>query len=143
MVGDANDASDICQITFVKAYERISDYDSRYKLFSWIYRIAINESINHLKRHARRSPLPGDEMAPDRAPDAVCHGHELGALIQDALMQLPHRQRALIILCHFRGCTYLEMAGILKVPESTVRSGLYAARQKLQELLQAAGARPW
>lgn len=142
MVGNEDDASNICQITFVKAYEKISDYDSRYKFFSWIYRIAVNESINHIKRHARRSPLQGDEPAPDHAPDAVCHGHELGVLIQDALMRLPHRQRALVILRHFRGCTYREMAGILDVPESTVKSGLYAARQKLQELLQAAGAWP-
>ena len=143
MVGDANDASDICQITFIKAYERLSDYDPRYKFFSWIYRIAVNESLNHIKRHARLAPLQGDELASDHAPDEVCHSHELGALIQDALMQLPHRQRAIVILRHFRGCTYREMAGVLEIPESTVKSDLYTARQKLQKLLEAAGARTW
>lgn len=142
MVGNEDDASDICQITFVKAYEKIRDYDSRYKFFSWIYRIAVNESINHIKRHARCSPLQGNEPATDHTPDAICHGHELGVLIENALMRLPARQRALVILRHLRGCTYREMASILDVPESTVRSDLYTARQKLQDLLQAAGAWP-
>lgn len=142
MVGNEDDASDICQITFVKVYEKISNYDSRYKFFSWIYRIAINESINHIKRNARSSPLQGDEPTSAHAPDAICHGHELGVLMKDALMRLPHRRRALVILRHFRGCTYREMAGILDLPESTVRSELYTARQNLQALLQAAGAWP-
>jgi len=140
MVGNEDDASDICQITFVRAYERISDYDSRYKFFSWIYRIAVNEAINHIKRQSRRTSLQDDASSSDQTPDAICHGHELGVLIQDALMQLPPRKRAVVILRHLRGCTYREMAGILDVPEATVKSDLYAARQTLQELFQAAGA---
>jgi RNA polymerase sigma-70 factor (ECF subfamily) len=143
MVGDQDDASDICQTTFIKAFQSIHDYDPRYKFFSWIYRIAVNESINHVKRNARRAPLPEDEPAAGRSPDEDAHGHELGAIIQKALMRLTERQRALVILRHFRGCTYRQMAHILEIPDSTVKSDLYTARQRLQEVLTAAGARPW
>ncbi len=143
MVGDRDDARDICQITFLKAYQRIGDYDPRYRFFSWVYRIAVNESLNHIKRHGRRSSAVPDEPSRAPSPEAACHGQEVGRLIQEALMQLPDRQRAGIILRHFRDCTYRDIAAILDVPVSTVKSDLYLARQRLQERLQVAGALKW
>lgn len=143
MVGDRDDARDICQITFIKACQRIGDYDPRYRFFSWVYRIAVNESFNHIKRHGRRSLTVPEKASPAPSPEAVYHGRELGRLIQDALMRLPERQRATVTLRHFRDCSYRDIANILDVPVSTVKSDLYLARQQLQQRLQAAGALKW
>ena len=143
MVGDRDDAHDISQITFIKAYERISDYNPSYRFFSWIYRIAVNESLNHIKRQARRVPLQSERPTSEPSPESACHGHELGQLIQESLMQLPARQRATMILRHFRDCTYSDIATILNTPVSTVKSDLYLARQRLQKRLQAAGRLKW
>lgn len=135
MVGDYEDARDIAQTSFVKAYEKLRSYDSRYRFFSWIYRIAINECLNLL---SRRRPLqaldPG--LPSGDSPEGEAAARELRVRIQGALGQLPPEQRLVLVLRHFREMSYGEISEVLLVPEKTVRSRLYTARQRLGEILR-------
>ena len=138
VLGNGDDAADVTQTTFLKVAERLDDYDAQYKFFSWIYRIAINESLNALRRDARDEPLEdGDELAGDAPdPERRAYESELAGRVQHALNAMRHEHRVVIALRHFSDCSYGEIAWILGVQEKTVKSRLFEARQKLRELLK-------
>ncbi|MDX1461293.1 MAG: sigma-70 family RNA polymerase sigma factor, partial [Xanthomonadales bacterium] len=71
MLGNPDEASDVTQTTFLKAFENLDRFNPNYKLFSWIYRIAINESINVLNRRGRTEPLADEVAAQSRTPAEV------------------------------------------------------------------------
>ena len=133
------DASDVAQTVFLRIAERLDEYDERYKFFSWVYRIAVNESLNVLRRHGREEPLdeeidypgPADDDPEKRARDA-----QLSARIKSALMRMSVNDRTVLTLRHFSECNYEEIAEILELDEKTVKSRLYEARQRLRELLK-------
>lgn len=142
MVRDRDDATDLTQTAFLKAHRELARFDERHKFFSWIYRIAINEALNHLKRNRRQEPLDGDWASEDRDPEKTLAGAEISRLVQDALMHISADSRAVLILRHFHDCSYEEMATVLGIPEKTVKSRLFSARQRLRELLEAKGLVP-
>ena len=142
MVRDRDDATDLTQTAFLKAHRELARFDERHKFFSWIYRIAINEALNHLKRNRRQEPLDGDWASDDRDPEKTFAGAEVSRLVQDALMHISADSRAVLILRHFHDCSYEEMATVLGIPEKTVKSRLFSARQRLRELLEAKGLVP-
>jgi RNA polymerase sigma-70 factor, ECF subfamily len=141
MLHQADDARDIVQIVFLKAFEKLHQFDYEHRFYSWIYRIAINESIDILNGRARLAPLGDHEECADEVggPDEACRSAQLGAGIQVAMMQLAPDYRAVLVLRHFVDCSYQEMAEILGVPVKTVKSRLFTARQLLRERLTADG----
>ena len=139
VLGNGDDAADVTQNTFLKVAEKLDDYDAQYKFFSWIYRIAINESLNALRRDSREEPLEDcDELPSSAALDPESHAYDaqLAGRIQHALNALRYEHRIVITLRHFSDCSYGEIAGILELQEKTVKSRLFEARQKLRELLK-------
>jgi RNA polymerase sigma-70 factor (ECF subfamily) len=142
MVRDRDDATDLTQTAFLKAHRELARFDERHKFFSWLYRIAINEALNHLKRSRRQEPLDGDWASEDRDPERTLVGVETSRLVQDALMRISPDSRAVLILRHFHDCSYEEMALVLGIPEKTVKSRLFSARHRLRELLEAKGLVP-
>lgn len=139
ILGNPDDAADATQAVFLKAFERLGQYNPRYKFFSWIYRIAINESINQLKRTKNQQPLDDTEVAATQSPEASFEAGDLGREIQAELMTLKEDYRTVIVLRHFSECSYQQMSDILQIPEKTVKSRLYSARQLMKESLQARG----
>ena len=135
----AEDASDISQIVFLKIAERLDEYDPKYKFFSWIYRITVNESLNLLRRNGREDALddevelPGAESA---NPEWKVGEAEVSKRIQVALMSMATNDRMVLILRHFSECSYQEIAQILDLDEKTVKSRLFEARHRLAELLK-------
>ncbi len=142
MVRQREEAADLTQTAFVKAYEQLRHFDPAHKFFSWLYRIAINEAINHLKRRGKLEPLEGDWTSAGRSPEEALVGADLSRHVQEALMRVSSDHRAVLVLRHFEGCSYDEIAQILGVPEKTVKSRLFSARQQLKDLLEAEGIRP-
>lgn len=139
VLGNAEDASDISQIVFLRISERLDEYDPQFKFFSWIYRIAINESINLLRRNRREEPLDDAiELAgPESAsPEWQYSNGQLSDRIQQALMSMKVDDRVVLTLRHFSGCSYREIGDILDIEEKTVKSRLFEARQRLGELLK-------
>jgi RNA polymerase sigma-70 factor (ECF subfamily) len=140
MVGDYEDARDITQNAFVKAYEKLATYDPRFRFFSWIYRIMVNESLNSLERRKPHQPLD-PALASTEDPLEKAQAEEQSRKVQDALMELPVDQREALILRHFAELSYAEMALALGITEKTVKSRLYEARQRLGEVLARRSAR--
>lgn len=139
VLGNAEDASDIAQVVFLRVAERLDDYDSQYRFFSWIYRIAINESLNLLRRGGREERLVDEADLPDAesaGPEWQAHASELSRRVQKALMSMKADDRAVLTLRHFSECSYREIGDILDLQEKTVKSRLFEARQRLRELLK-------
>ncbi|HJR14028.1 MAG TPA: sigma-70 family RNA polymerase sigma factor [Rhodanobacteraceae bacterium] len=144
MLGNIAEAADATQDVFLKVFENIAGYDPKYRLFSWIYRIAVNESIDRLKhrRHAEVVAIDVEDFplaSTERGPEQMAGDAQMHDLIQTALMELQYDHRAVIVLRHFAECSYAQMAEILHIPEKTVKSRLYSARQELHGKLFAHG----
>jgi RNA polymerase sigma-70 factor (ECF subfamily) len=131
MTNDREDARDITQTVFVKAYQNLRSFDSRHRFFSWIYRIGVNESLNargKARRHEELDPdliLEGDKGGADERAETLLRSEA----IEDSLMMLSIDYRTVIILRHFLELNQAEMAQILELPEKTVKSRLHSARQ--------------
>jgi len=139
MLRNPDDARDVTQTVFLRAYEHLADYDPSYRFYSWIYRIALNESINQLKGRKRLAPVPEDEPSDGPGPEQLVDAELSGRTIQAALMTLTDDYRAVIVLRHFLDCSYEDMAEVLQLPEKTVKSRLFSARQRLKDALQQHG----
>jgi RNA polymerase sigma-70 factor, ECF subfamily len=132
------DASDITQIVFLKVAERLAEYDPNYKFFSWIYRIAVNESLNLMRRNGREEALDSEVELPgaDNAnPELRVGEAEVSRRIQVALLSLGTNDRMVLTLRHFSECSYQEIGQILDLDEKTVKSRLFEARRRLRDML--------
>jgi len=139
MLHSPEDARDVTQTVFLKVYENLDRYDPQYKFFSWIYRIALNESINWLKKSNRLEPLDRDTADSAGGPEQQAISEQLSQEIQGALMAINVDYRSIVILKHFLGCSYVEIGEILEIPEKKVKSRLYTARQLLKDRLTTDG----
>ena len=141
MIRNYHEAQDIAQTVFIKAYEKLGEYDARHKFFSWIYRMAMNESLNFVKRSRRFEGLDLEQEYPAReqTPEENYEENEISRNVQNALMFLKADYRALIILKHFEGLSYHELAYIFDLPEKTVKSRLFSARQILKTVMLKQG----
>jgi len=141
MTKDFQQAQDLTQTVFIKAYEHLDTFDARHKFFSWIYRMAVNESLNFLKRSRRFEAF--DESAEYAAggekPAEDYEESEMSRNIQNALMDLQIDHRAVIVLKHFENLSYDEIGYILDIPEKTVKSRLFTARQMLKDVMLKKG----
>lgn len=139
MVGCREDAQDITQGVFVRAYQKLDTFDRRNRLFSWLYRIAINECLNH--RRSRRPEEPISERAPDPRdpPDVGTERTEIAERVQAALVQIPEIYREVIVLRHFLNLSHEEMGEVLEIPAKTVKSRLHTARGLLGAILSKQG----
>ena len=139
ILGNPEDAADATQAAFLKAFEHLKSYDPKYKFFSWIYRIVVNESINQLKRNRRQQPLDEFVAATGPGPGREAESVDLSRKVQEGLMALATDYRSVLVLRHFSDCSYREISEILEIPEKTVKSRLYSARQLMKERLVAHG----
>ena len=132
MLNSREDASDVTQTVFLKVYENFDSFDPSRRFFSWVYRITLNESINWLSKQKRLEPLQHETAADSKSPEQEVDSAQLSAAVQAALMTIKADYRSVVILKHFLGCSYMEISDVLEVPEKTVRSRLYSARQLLK-----------
>jgi len=138
-LGNPDDAADVTQAVFLKAFEHLDQYDPKFKFFSWIYRIAINESINYIKRNRKQEPLDEHIASNSDSPEELAQSENVSDGIQKALMELQEHYRVVVVLRHFSDCSYQQMSEILHIPEKTVKSRLYSARQLMKDILSEQG----
>ena len=142
MVNDYEDARDISQTVFLKAYEKLASYDSSYSFHSWVYRIAINESLNFCRKSHRAEstdPLDSESFTDPSTPEDAARRSELGRSLRQALMSIRPEYRAVIVLKHYMGWSYRDIGESLSIDEKTVKSRLYTARQQLKEIMLERG----
>ena len=138
-LGNPEDAADITQGVFLKAFEHLDQYDPKFKFFSWIYRIAINESINQVKRNRKQDPLQDNIVSGVPNPEELAQSGDVSRGVQKCLMKLQENYRVVVVLRHFSDCSYQQISEILHIPEKTVKSRLYSARQIMKGLLSEQG----
>ncbi len=136
MLGNVQDAEDVTQTVFCNAFVSMSSYDSKYRFFSWLYRMTINESLNQVKRRKRTITLDDDADIPARE-GAADHTGEAEDRVRTALMHLRPDDRAVVVLRHFVSLSYERIAEVLEVPVRTVKSRLFTARERLRLALLA------
>lgn len=139
MVNDLEDAKDLTQIVFIKAYEGLATFERGRKFFSWIYRIMVNESLNLIARRRPSEPLDEEMETLEHRPDRIAESNEVTGIIQEALTELSPDYRQVIVLRHFAQLSHQEMSELLEVPEKTVKSRLFTARRILGEILTKRG----
>lgn len=139
MLGNRDEAADVTQTTFLKAFEHLDRFNPKFKLFSWIYRIAVNESINQINRRNRLEPLGESQVSSVRGPDEMVESRRICKEVQTVLLELHEDHRAVIVLRHFVECSYRQIGEILQIPEKTVKSRLFTARQQMKIRLQEKG----
>jgi len=134
-LGREEDARDVCQETFLRAYRALKGFRGQAKFSSWLYRIALNLCRDWMRRQ-RRTPvvqLPEDidvmELAAEREPtesiENVIARNDLTRLVEKAMAKLPEEQRTAIILKEYHGMTFQEIADLSGCPLSTVKTRLY------------------
>ena len=136
---DYEDAKDVTQNVFLKAFQNLEHFNAKHRFFSWIYRIALNESINLSKSRRRFDGAEDTRIEVRNTPENLLSRKELGEVVQAALMSLEFEYRVLIVLRHFNHRSYQEMGEILELPEKTVKSRLFTARTLLREILSGKG----
>jgi RNA polymerase sigma-70 factor (ECF subfamily) len=135
MLNNRDDARDVTQTVFLKVFENFAQFDPSRRFFSWIYRITLNESINWLGKENRLEPLLHETADEGKGPDEEVESARVSAGVQAALMTIDTDYRTVVILKHFLGCSYVEISEVLEIPETTVKSRLYTARQQLKDAL--------
>src|SRR3990172_3396999 len=139
ILGNIDDAADVSQTVFMKAFERLDQYNPEYKFFSWIYRIAVNESINLHNRNKNLQSLEDEDIAGASNPEEDVDANKLSRIIQAGLMELQDDYRVVVVLRHFSDMSYRDISVVLHIPEKTVKSRLYSARQLIKAQLADQG----
>lgn len=131
IVGSPDDAQDVSQEAFLKAYQSLARLDDPARFGPWLYRIAHNEAISLIRR---RRPAEDVDMAAMAAPRSLA-GVELSLAVETALGRLTPEQREAVLLKVYEGFKFDEIAGILGCPASTVKSRVYTGLEQLKLML--------
>jgi RNA polymerase sigma-70 factor (ECF subfamily) len=150
MVRNREDARDLTQDAFVKAYQKLDSFRLEASFYTWMYRIASNVSIDFIRKAKRRGTTEFDEsIAVKESDGAIADSHhvdspskelerkQLYGNIMSALQKLPEDQRQAVLLRELEGFSYKEISDIMGIPEGTVMSRLFYARKRLQQLLSS------
>ncbi|HEX9191323.1 MAG TPA: sigma-70 family RNA polymerase sigma factor [Candidatus Deferrimicrobiaceae bacterium] len=148
IVGDGDDAMDVVQESFVKAYYNLKEFRFGANFYTWFYRLLVNQAIDRWRKSARSSEVrfdeswlsedasPPDSFSYPRTPEELASNRELGEALQRAIAALPEYHRAVILLREVEGMPYEEIASALSCSVGTVMSRLHYARAKLKEALK-------
>jgi len=143
VVHNEDDAMDIVQESFIKVYRKLHSFQGTSKLYTWLYRIVMNHSIDYIRRRPSAVFVPVDEMLHEPAskdvsmrPDLNLLNKELNKKIFDAVDKLPEKQKKTVLLREVEDLSYNEIAEIMNCSVGTVMSRLYYAREKLRDILE-------
>ena len=137
VLGDPDEADDAAQDGFLSALVKLGQYDARRPFGPWLMRIVANAATDRRRRRQVRrvEPLDPGLVGGGPRPDAEAVRSELGERLRAALAELPPRRRTAVVLFDVEGYSHAEIAGMLGIPEGTVRSEVFHARRRLRALL--------
>lgn len=136
-----DDADDVLQNTFIKVHRSIDKFKGDSKLFSWMYRIATNESITHINKKAKRLQITNEEHQTNAinnlTADVYFEGDAIQLKLQKAIATLPQKQQLVFNMKYFEDLKYREMSDILETSEGALKASYHIAVKKLERLLRA------
>lgn len=140
MVKDHDDADDVLQNTFIKVFNNIENFKGESRLFSWMYRIATNEAINHLNQKAKNLKLSSEELhdhiVGNLESDVYFEGDEIQLKLQRAIAILPEKQQLVFNMKYFEELKYKEISDILGTSEGALKASYHIAVKKIEEFLK-------
>lgn len=150
MTGNQQDAEDLVQETFLRAYKQLGKFDNRSAFATWLYRICANCSLDLIRsRKSRREQQPnigeddslnwlGRIATPAPSPERLTQSGQIADLLEPAMSQLTESERIAFVLRHFEGCDIEEIAHALGVQNNAAKHSVFRAVQKLRRALEPA-----
>jgi RNA polymerase sigma-70 factor (ECF subfamily) len=135
ILNNREDAFDVTQTAFLKAYQHLGQYDVAQSFSPWLCRIAVNEALDRIRTQHATQVLNDTIVDSHAGPADLAIREQDEVALQHALMQLQADYRTLIVLKHLQGYSYEEIAQVLECPVKTVKSRLFTARQALRAIL--------
>tara|TARA_Y100000766_G_scaffold10962_1_gene7976 strand:+ start:593 stop:1144 length:552 start_codon:yes stop_codon:yes gene_type:complete len=140
MVIEHEVADDVAQETFVKVWKNIESFKGDSKLYTWIYRIATNEALNHLRKKKRRFFLPiGDvehELRSSLDADVYYTGDDIQLKLQKALLKLPEKQRLVFNMKYFEEMKFKDIAEVMEVSVGSLKAQYHHAVKKIEKFIK-------
>jgi RNA polymerase sigma factor (sigma-70 family) len=145
IINDADDADDISQEVFVRAYKALDNFRADAQLFTWLYRIAMNVSMNHVRSMKVRSASDIDDLyvqpvSPDAGPDEQLERHEFKAIVEEAIAKLPLKQRMVFQMRYFEEMPYEEIAKVMHRTVGGLKANYFHAVRKVTAYVRNAHA---
>lgn len=142
VLGSSDDAADIVQDAFVQAYVKLESFRGGSQFYTWLYRIAFNLAMSHMRRGHKKASLDALKTLAGSEPvdgQPTAEGglieQERAELVHASLAELSLEHRQILVLREIDGCSYEDIAEILELPVGTVRSRLFRARLEMRDLL--------
>lgn len=141
IVGNHDDADDVAQEAFVKAYLALGDFRGDSSFFTWIYRIAVNLSLNTVRKqqvmnYLRQSPVISSVLPAADNPHAELEFKETHSRLEQAVATLPEKQKAVFVMRYFEEMSYDEISDVLNTSVGGLKANYFHALRKVQEYLK-------
>lgn len=140
IVMDHDDADDVLQNTFIKVWRSIDKFREESTIYTWLYRIATNESITFINSNKRRSLVPMNETSEflmnNLTSDPYFEGNEIQLRLQEAILKLPEKQRIVFNMKYYEEMKYEEMSQVLDTSVGALKASFHHAAKKIEEYLK-------
>ena len=134
-----DDADDVLQNTFIKVFRNIEKFKGESQLYSWLYRIATNESITHLNKNAKRANISSEEhhskLINNLSADVYFEGDAIQLKLQKAIASLPQKQQLVFNMKYFDDMKYKDMSEVLETSEGALKASYHIAVKKIESYL--------
>jgi RNA polymerase sigma factor (sigma-70 family) len=141
IVLDHDDTDDVLQNTFIKVYKNIDGFKGDSKLYSWMYRIATNESLTFLKQKSKKMGISNEELktslVENLQSDVYFEGDEIQLKLQKALAALPDKQKLVFTMKYFQEMKYEEISEVLETSVGALKASYHLAVKKIETYLKA------
>lgn len=141
MVVNHEDANDVCQNMFVKIWKNLAKFRADSKLYTWLYRIATNESLTFINKRKKRdsAPLATEEydLAAQLKADPYFDGDDIQVKLQSAIDRLPPKQRQVFLMRYYDGLKYDDMSKVLETSVGALKASYHHAVKKIEKYLTA------
>lgn len=139
IVKSHDDTDDVLQNTFIKIYKNIQKFKGDSKLYSWMYRIATNESLTFVQKRAKHLQISNEEVQQftidNLKADIYFEGNDIQLKLQEAIATLPEKQQLVFNMRYFQDLKYKDMSGILDTSEGALKASYHIAVKKLEDYL--------
>ena len=141
--GSHDNADDITQEVFCKMYDSLKEFRGDSSLYTWLYRIAVNVSLNHLRKQKVREFLRIDEMfevesSAEESPEAIVEKNEYLSLIERAVATLPEKQKTVFVMRYYEEMPYEEIAKVLETSVGGLKANYFHAVKKVGDYIRRA-----
>jgi RNA polymerase sigma-70 factor (ECF subfamily) len=143
MTGKPEDAEDVVQETFVRAYRQLSRFEARSNFGTWLYRIGFNCAIDYMRARPKRESAEAQETLDQRpqetntpSMDDLVYAGEIGTRVQAALNGLSPQERAAFLMRHYQGCSIEEICGALDLKTNAAKHSIFRAVKKMRVALK-------